>query len=97
MKGHAIIGFNDGLLGLAENPALGHGFFRQNTLDYALGVLTPKASPLGWVFSQAQQPIIKTYSMEASIGPGNYLGDNDRGCAGVVCEAPKSSGRMRGF
>ena len=62
MKGHAIIGFNHGLLGLAENPALGPGFFRQNTSGYALGVLTPKASPSGWVFSQAQQPMIKTYT-----------------------------------
>ena len=39
----------------------GPGFFRQNTSGYALGVLTPKASPSGWVFSQAQQPMIKTY------------------------------------
>ena len=53
MKEHAIIGFNHGVLGLAENPALGPGFFRQNTSGYALGVLTPKASPSGWVFSQA--------------------------------------------
>ena len=66
MKGHAIIGFNHGLLGLAENPALGPGFFRQNTSGYALGVLTPKASPSGWVFSQAQQPMIKTYNMLSS-------------------------------
>ena len=58
----AIIGFNHGVLGLAENPALGPGFFRQNTSGYALGVLTPKASPSGWVFSQAQHPMIKTYS-----------------------------------
>ena len=58
----AIIGFNHGVLGLAENPALGPGFFRQNTSGYALGVLTPKASPLGWVFSQAQHPMIKTYN-----------------------------------
>ena len=36
MKGHAIIGFNHGLLGLAENPARGPGFFRQNTSGYAL-------------------------------------------------------------
>ena len=63
MKGHAIIGFNHGLLGLAENPALGPGFFRQNTSGYALGVLTPKASPSGWVSSQAQQPMIKTYNI----------------------------------
>ena len=62
MKGHAIIGFNHGVLGLAENPALGPGFFRQNTSGYALGVLTPKASPSGWVFSQAQHPMIKTYN-----------------------------------
>ena len=72
-----MIGFNDGLLDLAENSALGPGFFRQNTSGYALGVLTPKASPLGWVFSQAQQPIIETYSMEASIGPGNNLTRKD--------------------
>ena len=26
MKEHAIIGFNHGVLGLAENPALGPGF-----------------------------------------------------------------------
>ena len=57
-----IIGFNHGVLGLAESPALGPGFFRQNTSGYALGVLTPKASPSGWVFSQAQHPMIKTYS-----------------------------------
>ena len=62
MKVHAIIGFNHGVLGLAENPALGPGFFRQNTSGYALGVLTPKASPSGWVFSQAQHPMIKTYN-----------------------------------
>ena len=62
MKGHAIIGFNHGVLGLAENLALGLGFFLQNTSDYALGVLTPKASPSGWVFSQAQHPMIKTYN-----------------------------------
>ena len=65
MKGHAIIGFNHGVLGLAENPALGPGFFRQNTSGYALGVLTPKASPSGWVFSQAQHPMIKTYNYDA--------------------------------
>ena len=78
MKGHAIIGFNHGVLGLAENPALGPGIFRQNTSGYALGVtlgvaldvLTPKASPSGWVFSQAQHPMIKTYySMQVAILP----------------------------
>ena len=62
MKGHAIIGFNHGLLGLAENPALRPGFFHRNTSGYALGVLTPKASPSGWVFIQAQQPMIKTFN-----------------------------------
>ena len=41
---------------------MGPGFFRQNTSGYALGVLTPKASPSGWVFSQAQHPMIKTYN-----------------------------------
>ena len=70
------IGFNHEVLGLAENPARGTGFFRQNTSGYALGVLTlkaspsgyalgfltPKASPSGWVFSQAQHPMIKTYN-----------------------------------
>ena len=48
MKWHAMIGFNHGVLGLAENPAS--------------GVLTPKASPEGWVFSQAQHTMIKTYN-----------------------------------
>ena len=62
MMGHAIIGFSHGVLGLAENPALGRGFFRQNTSGYALSVLTPKASASGWVFSQAQHPTINTYS-----------------------------------
>ena len=66
MKGHAVIGFNHGVLGLAENPALGPGFFRQNTSGYALGVLTPKACPSGWVFSQAQHPMIKTYNIQCS-------------------------------
>ena len=53
-----MIGFNHLVMGLAEN--LGPGFFRQNTSGYALGILTPKASPSGWVFSQAQHPMIKT-------------------------------------
>ena len=52
------IGFNHGLLGLAENPALGPG--------YALGVLAPKASPSGWDFSQTQHPMIKTYNQARS-------------------------------
>ena len=73
MKGHAIIGFNHGVLGLAENPALGPGFFRQNTSGYALGVLTPKASPSGWVFSQAQHPMIKTYNNGLNIGINSYI------------------------
>ena len=60
MKEHAIRGFSHGVLGLAESPALGPGFFRQNTSGYALGVLTPKASPLSWVFSPDQHPMIKT-------------------------------------
>ena len=37
----------------------GPGFFRQNTSGCALGVLTLKASPSGWVSSQAQYPMIK--------------------------------------
>ena len=67
MKGHAIIGFNHGVLGLAENPALGPGFFRQNTSGYALGVLIPKASPSGWVFSQAQHQMIKIYNIVTTV------------------------------
>ena len=47
MKGHVIIGFSDGVLSLAENPALEYVFFRQNTSAYALGDFTPKASPSG--------------------------------------------------
>ena len=47
---------------LVSDVIITSGFFRQNTSGYALGVLTPKASPSGWVFSQAQQPMIKTYN-----------------------------------
>ena len=46
MKEHAIIGFNHGVLGLAENPARGTGFWSQNTEGVARGVLTEKARPL---------------------------------------------------
>ena len=60
MKGHAIIGFNHGVLGLAENPALGPGFFHQNTSGFAPGVVTPKARP----FSLAQYPMNKTFNIE---------------------------------
>ena len=67
MKGHAIISFNHGVLGLAENPALGPGFFRQNTSGYALGVLTPKTNPSGWVFSYAQHPNIATHTIIALV------------------------------
>ena len=42
---------------------LGPGFFRQNTSGFFF--FTPKACPSGWVFSQAQHPMIKTYR----IGP----------------------------
>ena len=55
------IGFNHGVLGLAENPARGTGFWSQNTEGVARGVLTEKARLEGWVFSQAQHPMIKTY------------------------------------
>ena len=55
------IGFNHGVLGLAENPARGTGFWSQNAEGVARGVLTEKARPEGWVFSQAQHPMIKTY------------------------------------
>ena len=59
MKGHAIIGFN---LDLAENPAFGPGFFLSKPLGLRPRRLTPKACPSGWVFSQAQHPMIKTYN-----------------------------------
>ena len=67
LGGHAITGFNLGVLGLAENPALRPGFFRQNTSGYALGVLTLKSSPSGWVCSQAQHPMIKNYTIIHSL------------------------------
>ena len=63
MKGHAAIrSFNHGVLDLTENGALGLGIFRKNTPGCAFGVLTSKASPSGWVFSQAQHRMIKTYN-----------------------------------
>ena len=65
MKRHAIKGFHHGVLGLPENPTLWPGF----------SVKTPRASPQvfwlqkpvrpGWVFSQAQNHMIKTYSNDA--------------------------------
>ena len=55
------IGFNHGMLGLAENPARGTGFWSQNTEGVARGALTEKTRPEGWIFSQAQHPMIKTY------------------------------------
>ena len=58
---YVIIGFNHGVQGLAENPAQGTGFWSQNTEGVARGVLTEKARPEGWVFNQAQHPMIKTY------------------------------------
>ena len=54
----------EGLFGLLTARS---GFFRQNISGYALGVLTSKASPSGWVFSQAQQPMIKTYNEETAV------------------------------
>ena len=39
---------------------------------YALGVLTPKTSPSGWVFSQAQHPMIKTYNNDRNWGINFY-------------------------
>ena len=39
------IGFNHGVLGLAENPARGTGFWSQNTEGITRGVLTEKARP----------------------------------------------------
>ena len=61
LKKCLVIGFNHGVLGLAENPARGTGFWSQNTEGVARGVLTEKARPEGWVCSQAQHPMIKTY------------------------------------
>ena len=55
------MGCNHAVLGVAENPARGIGFWSQNTEGVARGVLTEKARPEGWVFSQAQNPMIKTY------------------------------------
>ena len=55
------IGFNHEVLGLAENPARGTGFWSQNTKGVARGVSTEKARPEGWVFSQPQHPMIKAY------------------------------------
>ena len=55
------IGFNHGVQGLAKNPDRGTGFWSQNTEGVARGVLTEKNRPEGWVFSQAQHPMIKTY------------------------------------
>ena len=45
--GSCVIGFNHGVLGLAENPARGTGFWSQNTEGVARGVLTEKARPKG--------------------------------------------------
>ena len=49
------------MLGLAENPAWMTGFWSQHTEGVARGVLTEIAKPEGWVVSQAQHPMIKTY------------------------------------
>ena len=64
MKGHAIIGFNHGVLGFAENPARGTGFWSQNTEGVARVVLTEKPGPsTPWLKPIAQHPMIKTYSL----------------------------------
>ena len=49
--------------------------FPSKKLGYGLGVLTPKASPSSWVFSQAQHPIIKTFISVWSHG-GCIAGTN---------------------
>ena len=41
----------------------GPGFFCQNTSGCVLVVLIPKDMSSGWVFSQTQHPIIKTYNI----------------------------------
>ena len=64
MNGHVIICFNHGVVGLAENPARGPDFFRQNPSGYALATLTLKASPLGWLFSQAEHPMNIDYNLK---------------------------------
>ena len=58
MKEHAIIGFNHGVLGLAENPARGPGFFRQNTSGYALRprCFDSKSQSLGLGFQPSPAP-----------------------------------------
>ena len=55
------IGYNHGVLGLAENLARGTGFWSQITEGVGRGVLTEKALLEGWVFSQAQHSVIKTH------------------------------------
>ena len=58
---YTIIGFNQGVLGLAVNPARWTSFWSQNTEGVVRGVLTDKARPEGWVFNQTKHPMIKTY------------------------------------
>ena len=56
MKGHAIIGFNHGVLGLAENPALGPGFFRQKHLGLRPRCFDSKSQSLGLGFKPSPAP-----------------------------------------
>ena len=77
MKWHAIQGFN-----------LGPRFFRQNTTGDALGVLTPKASPSGWVFRQAQYPMIKIYNklpIDIFLARGGFETRTFTRCEYVYC------------
>ena len=55
-----VIGFNHGVMGLAENPARGIGFWSQNTEGVARGVLTEKARPEGCVFI-VLQPLLSSH------------------------------------
>ena len=53
------------LLGLAENPARGIGFWSQNIEGAARGVLKEKPSPEGEVISQPQHPTIRSLYSKA--------------------------------
>ena len=61
MKGHSIIGFNHGVLGLAENPALGPGFFRQNTSGQAQHPMIKTYTKTYAVLKQLLHMTVKIY------------------------------------
>ena len=59
----AIKGSNHGMMAWLKPQPSGLSFFSV-TSGCALGILTPKASRSGWVFSQFQHPMVKTYNMQ---------------------------------